>query len=174
MMSASSSMITTIYGIRSPFTVALYSRMSLAPDSAMIFWRRAISFAAQRRAATTFFTSVTTGTSRCGSFSYTLNSVPPFGSTRMSRSCSGVLHMRNPLMIELRHTDLPFPDAPATSRCGIFERSSTTSSPATFLPRRSGTGIFGEPFFGHVALFCHSTDSTISRNVTISRILLGI
>jgi hypothetical protein len=41
----------------------------------------------------------------------------------------------------LTPTDLPDPVAPAIKRCGIFAKSSTTTSPVVFFPNAKGSCI---------------------------------
>ena len=70
-------------------------------------------------------------------------------------------------MIELRHTDLPWPVAPATSMCGSLARSTTRSVPAASLPSSSGTWNFPGLFF------CQSSPSMISRKWTEAGLRFG-
>ena len=70
------------------------------------------------------FMSLITGEARCGALA-NCDSSTILGSIRISLTCSGVRVNRNDAMIALRHTDLPEPVAPATSRCGILARSTT-------------------------------------------------
>ncbi len=62
-------------------------------------------------------------------------------------------------------TDLPEPVVPATSRCGILDRSATTASPLMSLPsaRVNGEAAWSKLF-----------DCTISLKATSSRFSLGI
>ena len=62
-------------------------------------------------------------------------------------------------MIELRHTDLPEPVAPAMSRCGMSARSVTASAPATPEPSAIGRWCFW-------TAFSKSGDSSMLRSDT--------
>ena len=62
------------------------------------------------------------------------------GSTRIIRTSSGVDRISTEVIIELMKLDLPDPVAPATSRCGIFDRFATTKLPSTSLPRPATSG----------------------------------
>ncbi len=56
------------------------------------------------------------------------------------RTSSGVERIRIEVIIELMKDDLPEPVAPATSRCGIFERFAKTKPPSTSLPSPTTIG----------------------------------
>ena len=66
----------------------------------------------------------------------------------------------------LRHTLLPEPVAPATSRCGIAARSTTTGSPPVPLPRMMGSLAFA-------LIFLYSGLSISLPRVTTERLGLG-
>ncbi len=108
--------------------------------------------------------SVTTGVNRCGMPSYTDNS-SIFGSTIISRTCSGCdLYSRLRIMA-LMATDLPDPVVPAINKCGIRARSATTELPPMSLPKANVNGD---------ARSSYARDLRISPRVTISRISFGI
>ena len=66
--------------------------------------------------------------------------------------------------MQLRPTDLPDPVVPAISRCGIGARSTTTGSPAMFLPSTIGSAAVWSS---------KSAEDSISDSDTISRRTLG-
>ena len=63
-----------------------------------------------------------------------------FGSTRISRTCSGVDRMSTDVTNELMHDDLPAPVAPAMRRCGIVARLARTGRPEMSLPMATSSG----------------------------------
>ncbi len=79
------------------------------------------------------------GVMRCGTPSYAESSTR-FGSTRMSRTSSGVDRMRIDVMRLLMQLDLPAPVAPATSRWGMRARLAMTKPPSTSLPIAAASG----------------------------------
>src|SRR5690606_10681409 len=62
------------------------------------------------------------------------------GSTRISRTSSGVARIMIEVISPLMQVDLPAPVAPATSTCGIFARLATTLEPSTSLPSPTSIG----------------------------------
>ena len=62
-------------------------------------------------------------------------------------------------------TLLPVPVAPAIKRCGIFSSSATIGLPTISFPRHRGNSDFD---------LLNALEATISLNLTISRIALGI
>ncbi len=64
------------------------------------------------------------------------------GSIIRKRTSAGVDLYRRLIIIELMHTDLPEPVAPAISRCGILARSATATSPAMSRPRATVRELF--------------------------------
>ena len=66
--------------------------------------------------------------------------------------------------MELMHTDLPEPVAPAISRWGIFARSETSGLPLTSLPSAMGRSALAPT---------QSSDSRISRRPTVVAFWLG-
>src|SRR6266404_4222601 len=75
----------------------------------------------------------------------------------MSRTSRGSVLYRMDRIIALRATDFPEPVVPATSRCGILARSTTTGLPAMSLPSASVSGkdIAGDPVVVDLAKMPH-------------------
>ena len=67
-------------------------------------------------------------------------------------------------MIALRPTDLPCPVAPATSRCGIFAKSTMNASLVMVFPKAKGSSI---------VLFLNFTVSRILLMETICGLVFG-
>ena len=78
------------------------------------FNRRSISLTALRRALAASLGSVIMGVNRCGMPSY-MPSSTRFGSTRISRTCAGVVRKSRLMIMALMATDLPDPVDPAIS-----------------------------------------------------------
>ena len=89
-----------------------------------------------------------------------------FGSTRRRRSCDGDFSVIRQETIAFRQKLLPLPVAPATSKCGIFERSKTTSSPPLALPSAIGRCAL-------LLIFWYSRLSITLRSVTRLGVGLG-
>lgn len=85
--------------------------------------------------------SVTTGANRCGMPSYTESS-SIFGSIMIIRTSLGLALYSRLSTIAFTATDLPEPVVPATSRCGILARSTTTGLPPISLPSAKASGDF--------------------------------
>ena len=86
-----------------------------------------------------FFGSTTTWVSRWGRSLYWPSSTR-FGSTRMSRTWSGVARVRIEVSTELMQDDLPDPVAPETRTWGISARFAMTARPAMSRPRATSSG----------------------------------
>src|SRR3989338_1340074 len=123
MMSASSSMTMTMYGIASgisfaPFFFAgsnvflWYVSISRARSASSTLYLRSISLAAHLRAMMAFLGSVITGVRRCGMPLYIVNSTR-FGSIMMNRSAFGPLLYSSEVMMACMATLFPLPVAPA-------------------------------------------------------------
>ena len=99
---------------------------------------------------TTFCTSVMIGSSSFSSTAamnglaigeYTLNSTF-LGSTSTIFNSFGCFLYKSEVMIAFKPTDFPCPVAPATSRWGIFARSTMYTSLVIVLPNAIGNSIF--------------------------------
>ena len=88
-----------------------------------------------------------------------------FGSTITIWSVRGSCWNSSPVMIEFRHTLLPAPVAPATSKCGMRVRSLTNGWPFTSTP--SGT-------LSAASLFSYAWLESTSRRYTVRRRGFGI
>ena len=108
--------------------------------------------------------SVTTGASRCGIPSYTESS-SIFGSIMIMRTSLGLALYKRLSTIALTATDLPEPVVPATSRCGILARSTTTGLPPMSLPSASASADF---------IWSYLSERRISDRYTICLRVLGI
>ena len=73
--------------------------------------------------------------------SWYMDSSSIFGSTMIRRTCLGSDLYSSDRIMALIATDLPEPVVPATSRWGIFCRSTTTGLPAMSLPSASARGV---------------------------------
>ncbi len=104
-----------------------------------------------------------TGANKCGMLLKPVSSTI-LGSTIRNFSSSGGWSHSMPVMIELMHTLLPDPVAPAMSRCGMAPRSTVTAPPDTSRPR----GMRRKPFS-----FRYASDSNTPRSETIDTLLLG-
>ena len=62
-----------------------------------------------------------------------------FGSIKTSFSSSGFFLLINEIMKLFKPTDLPEPVVPATSKCGILDKSFITVSPRILTPRQIGS-----------------------------------
>gem|GEM_PF-3034794 len=91
---------------------------------------------------------------------YTFNSTC-LGSIMIMRTCSGEVRYSRLQTMELMHTDLPLPVAPAMSRWGILLRSHNTGSPEMPLPKAAsrGEGLF----------FMAGLSSTSRRDTVLTR-----
>ena len=116
------------------------------PSKSLLYWsmlrtlreasslsRRSISRTALRRALAASLGSVMMGVNKCGMPSY-MPSSTRFGSTRMSRTCAGVVRYSKLMIMALMATDLPEPVLPAISTCGIPARSAVMMRPLISLP----------------------------------------
>ena len=131
--------------------------------AASSFNRRSISRTALRRAFAASFASVMIGVNRCGIPSY-IPSSTRFGSTRIMRTCSGVLLNSTLMIIALIATDLPEPVEPAISTCGMLARSAVTMRPLMSLPSAIAS----------LLLLCAKlSHSTTSRSQIVSRSWFG-
>ena len=80
------------------------------------------------------------------------------------RTSSGVELNRIEQIIPFTATDLPEPVVPATSRCGIFARSTATGAPAMSLP---------SPMVSFDLAFCTCSSTSTSLRYTVARVLFG-
>ena len=110
-----------------------------------------------------FFGFVTTWVSRCGSRLYWPISTR-LGSTRISRTWSGVLRISIDVTMQLMQLDLPAPVAPATSRWGIVDRFIITARPAMSRPTATSSGWVA---------FLASGEARMSPSDTRCRLWLG-
>src|ERR1700753_910493 len=131
--------------------------------AARSFRRRSISRTALRKAFAASFASVMIGVNRCGMPSY-MPSSTRLGSTRIMRTCSGVLLNSTLMIMALMATDLPEPVEPAISTWGMLARSAVTMRPLMSLPSAMGSRDFDCAKLSH---------STTSRSQMVSRSWLG-
>ena len=112
-------------------------------------YRLSISTQRPFKVFTTFCTSVIIGSSSFSSTAamkglamgeYMLNSTFLGSTSTILRSFGCFLYSKD-VMIALSPTDLPCPVAPATSRCGIFAKSTIYTSFVMVLPNATGSSI---------------------------------
>ena len=125
--------------------------MSRTPYSANRSYRRSISLTAQARALAAFLGSTTTGVSRWGSPLYWPSSTR-LGSTRISRTWSGVARIKMEVISELMHEDLPVPVAPEISTWGIWARLTRTARPAMSRPSATSSGCTADAASGEARM----------------------
>ena len=107
--------------------------------------------------------SVTTSANKCGMPSYT-DSSSIFGSIIIMRTSSGEDLYNKLKIMTFTPTDLPEPVVPATSKCGILAKSTTTGLPEISAPNTIVNGDEAD---------WNDSPSITSLNRTISRFLLG-
>ena len=137
--------------------------MSLTPFEANKLYLFTISCTAQLSAPAAFLGSVTTGISKCGIPLYP-DSSTILGSTSIIFTSLGLALYNIDTIIELMHTLLPEPVAPAISICGILAISPTHTSPAAFFPSaKQSLDLW----------FLNTSESITSLNITDSATAFG-